>query len=404
MNNQQNKLNAKENQMMLFCLLSYYGFAYKDKKDVQEKVDYIVWIYNRYLDYAKISWGPVAAKPIINNSEAEELVTCALMYVAKHDTDEKATPEYTLAIRGTNPISLYAWLCLDLDVKQQELWSDALNKFGPKPEKAIDVGEDIKISRATYSALGIHVGLKDDEGRTVLDWISNTIEKGNPKKIKLNITGHSMGGVLSTTLGLWLHERLAEKGLLQYVDLSIYSFAAPTAGNNAFVTHTEKRLRGKYKCYINELDMVTHAWAEENVRKLPKIYQQKGDIQIEPIRAELKTLASLLEQCKDKKYQRLDSQQSIYSDVRYVSIVVRTTYLAEAIYQHIAPYLYDFDDALRFWLGVGIVLDILRYLARSSACTDSAGNTLELIVSQEEMDDLCNFVKDEVEKQKEIDL
>ena len=267
MNNQQKKLNDKENQMMLFCLLSYYGFAYKDKLAVQNEVKDILRSYKGDLDEAELSWGPVAANPNIENS-----VTCALMYIAKHDTD---TPEYTLVIRGTNPISIYSWLCLDMDVLQQQLWSDALKNIGPKPEKAIDVGGDIKISRATYSALEIHVGLKDDAKGTVLDWILNTIDQNNQKKIKLNITGHSLGGLLSTTLGLWLYERLAEKGLLQYVDLYIYSFAAPTAGNKAFVEHTESKLNGKYKCYINELDMVTHAWAEENVKKLPKIYQQE---------------------------------------------------------------------------------------------------------------------------------
>jgi triacylglycerol lipase len=404
MNNQDKYMNDKEQTMMLFSLLAYYGFLYRDSKDVETNVKKILHVYEEELDYAKLVWGPVAGKP---SKYAEDLyVTCALMYVVKN----KNANEYTLVIRGTNPISLYSWFCLDINVGTQETWSKALEQIEPKSKQPIHLPyNDINISKATYDALEIHAELKDDNNRTVLDWLAETVKPANagPTHIKLNITGHSLGGLLSTTLALWLHDKLLERGLHQYVDFNIYAFAAPTAGNQHFVDYTQSVFNGKYKCFINEYDIVTHTWVKEKVDNLSNIYGKNIELRQweKNILNQLSGMLNKFTNIELQGYHRLVSDGDDRNKVIIESSVIEfllftTTYFREIIYQHIIPYVYCLSWLTRGKLIYGLIEELFSGLIGLDGYVDSGDGQPQYAERKKEIDELYQFVKDEFEHKK----
>jgi acetyl esterase/lipase len=75
------------------------------------------------------------------------------------------------------------------------------------------------------------------------------------------ITGHSLGGALATTIGLYLSNALPGPTYL------LYTFAAPTAGDSDFATAVINAFglsesSPTSACYYNYYDVVPYAWAD----------------------------------------------------------------------------------------------------------------------------------------------
>src|SRR5262245_44658719 len=51
------------------------------------------------------------------------------------------------------------------------------------------------------------------------------------------VSGHSLGGALTSLVAAWLHDQLPKTGQVANVSITPYTFAAPTAGNPAFASY-----------------------------------------------------------------------------------------------------------------------------------------------------------------------
>lgn len=71
----------------------------------------------------------------------------------------------------------------------------------------------------------------------------------------LYVVGHSLGGAMATTVSLYI----ANAGIVDRTNISPYTFAAPTAGDQAFATMFDSQFPGAV-CVINAYDMVPNAW------------------------------------------------------------------------------------------------------------------------------------------------
>lgn len=72
------------------------------------------------------------------------------------------------------------------------------------------------------------------------------------------VTGHSLGGALATTVSLYLAAQSPLWGQFQ-PSFQVYTFAAPTAGDQAFAQQFTARFPGA-ACVYNYYDLVPYAW------------------------------------------------------------------------------------------------------------------------------------------------
>lgn len=79
-------------------------------------------------------------------------------------------------------------------------------------------------------------------------------------KLKMFITGHSLGGAMATLLTSWF----VDMGFTSRFKLESYTFAAPTVGNASFVNSFHNKMLNagaqNHRC-VNNKDVVPFAWA-----------------------------------------------------------------------------------------------------------------------------------------------
>lgn len=144
-------------------------------------------------------------------------------------------------------------------------------------------------SRLDQAVLGLleteaRWGARLGEGIDVRTFLRAAVEAAqNP--IEVVVTGHSKGGGLASTVALWLEETHGKNAPLDeqwdpdgQATVSCYSFAGPTAGNEAFARRSNQRLKDRCYRIANQLDLVPHAWAKGDLAKIPALYQASGDV------------------------------------------------------------------------------------------------------------------------------
>ena len=137
--------------------------------------------------------------------------------------------QYAVAIRGSlfslSWDAFYNWFYQDLDVFFQVPWT---------------IGGDSKamIAQGASNGLDDLNSLVDSNGVSMISFLESVLTSGK----SLTVTGHSLGGNLTTVLAPWLYYTLekANKG----VPMSVYTFAAPAAGNQAFANDYDKLFGG----------------------------------------------------------------------------------------------------------------------------------------------------------------
>jgi pimeloyl-ACP methyl ester carboxylesterase len=77
---------------------------------------------------------------------------------------------------------------------------------------------------------------------------------------ELIVTGHSLGGALATMVALWLQDQLPKGGGPSNVRITPYTFAAPTAGNQAFANLYDAKFPNSSR-YVNSRDLVPMGYA-----------------------------------------------------------------------------------------------------------------------------------------------
>lgn len=200
----------------------------------------------------EIAWGPVVVQ--LNTS----LFAINSMYVA----ESKDTPgTYVVGIAGTNPASLFDWIVEDGLVNVQLPWI-----YAPisAPGAKISLGTGVGIAILQDAAPGKDI---KGTGTTLLQFLRGI---KNKRGMNLVVSGHSLGGALSGTLALWLHDVRILWDPFHQVTLSAMPTAGPTAGNGDFAGYSNQELA--LTRFANAIDVVPHAWQASDLEKIPTLY------------------------------------------------------------------------------------------------------------------------------------
>jgi hypothetical protein len=162
-----------------------------------------------------------------------------------------------VAIRGTYP-----------DPFSAAYWDDG-NQDSPFGTMADWPGaQGAKISAGTQTALTNLLGLKDANGKGLLDAVA-----AMPASECLTVTGHSLGGTLAPVVALALVTANPSR------QIAATSFAGMTPGNAAFAALFDTALPGRVRGVYNTLDTVSYGW--DRVWATHGFYQpapQGGDV------------------------------------------------------------------------------------------------------------------------------
>lgn len=228
---------------------------------------------------------------------------------------DHATGQWAVCIRGsvTDPFTeafWIDWLKQDLEVFKLKDWP-----YGGAPA-------GVKIAQGTRGGLESLIGLRDETGRTLVEFLGDARESG--RALPTAVIGHSLGGALASVLAPYLHQRFAPgQSVLDYWPVT---FAGPTAGNTAFAAWLEQSLAASAGRYFNTLDVVPHAWqalawiARSFPDAGPRIPAVMADL-IEPIEELLRLL--------DDGYTQPGAGTALSSTIQQ-----RDNWFSEAGYQH----------------------------------------------------------------------
>ncbi len=303
--------------MALLALISCMDFQKLNMATLQDDFRKILAKIRKDMGFSDIPWGPIAHKGHAG------LVSDSLAFIIKDELGS-GIPEYTLIIRGTNPVSLQSWLFQDLDVSGCTPWSRQSPHTG---------AAGACISKATDNSLGIHKGLRDGDA-TILEWIKRTVQANEAGGIKLNVAGHSLGGLMSVTFAAWIHDELSHEGLSGKVDVHVYSYAGPSAGNGQFASYVEGLFGEKLRRFVNPLDVATHVWAEGEMKDaLPVLYAPAIGMND----FEKREYKRLVERIEGMGYQQPGQGIELKSEI--FDHVLFKDYLMQAAYQHVVPYI-----------------------------------------------------------------
>ncbi len=178
------------------------------------------------------------------------------MYVVKN-VDE---PQYVIAIAGTNPASVYSWVKQALRVRDMDEW----------PYRKV---KGAKISRGTKNVMGILREKMESEGVNLCKFLTGLAKEALGPAIRIDVTGISLGGQLSSTLALALVDTQDDWDPHKRALVSAYSVSGPTAGNAEFAKHSKDTLGDRLHRYWNELDIAAYAWETDLLTKIPSLYK-----------------------------------------------------------------------------------------------------------------------------------
>jgi triacylglycerol lipase len=106
---------------------------------------------------------------------------------------------------------------------------------------------------------------------TILQFLTTYLSAPENNAPVLVVTGHSLGGCLTTVVAPWLQESLSAANVRNPIVPT--TFAAPTAGNAAFATYFADHFAYAPR-YCNSLDVVPDAWW--SLEALDSIYKPCG--------------------------------------------------------------------------------------------------------------------------------
>jgi len=223
MNNESNKPRLNTHQILIeLCCLSYCDdtadlFEKRSEQEAKIAADITSGLSQLDLNGWPITWGPVLS---------DDFERTFMMYVAGHSH----LNEFAVVIRGTDPKSIEGWLT-DLDVTLV----------------APPYGSGLSIAKGANDAIETLNGMTSGS-QTLVQYLSSL--PGSPT---IYVTGHSFGGTLATAYAPWL----VAQGV---ASPQVVTFAAPSAGNGAFVTYLTANVQS-VTSYINTLDVVPNFWA-----------------------------------------------------------------------------------------------------------------------------------------------
>ena len=236
--------------------------------------------------------------------------------------------QYALAIRG----SLANW---DIHGFFRN-WFDDLDAFKQVPWHYSRIAriEGARIAYGTNDALSLLIGLLDpDTDVHLLDYLRSTFQNSGENLI---VTGHSLGGCLTTVGAAWLHKQLPN------VNITPFAFAPPTAGNQVFAKYYNCIFPDAY-CCVNTWDIVPMAY--ENLARIQEVYPAPSQTlwQFSPILGGIVETAKVLLEIKNMNYSQIEITDPFKGDLGMPPSELRRSlpigYFTEVKYQHIDAYL-----------------------------------------------------------------
>jgi Lipase (class 3) len=195
-------------------------------------------------------WGP-----------AQDDDTANLAFVALYRAEAAAAPLFgAVTIRGTDVHIDDAWGVV------REFWEDLDVIDRQTLPWAPD--DPARIASGTLDALNAFRALTSD-GRTLLDCVSSLACASATRGIPLAVVGHSLGGCMATVVAPWLHHELRATA----APITPVTFAAPTAGNPAFVAAYQQNFPNAPR-YWSSLDIVPRSW--DDIASVKTIYASCG--------------------------------------------------------------------------------------------------------------------------------
>ena len=190
-------------------------------------------------------WGPAVYQH--NSTVADNS-----MYVAQSVSEPNC---FVVAISGTNPISMYGWICEDVMINPLISW-----------KYSTDCPSQAKISKGTQVGLDALLGMKS-EGKTLIEYLKEQ------NITVLTVTGHSLGGALSPALALALKNLQSQWDVTSTAKIAVMPTAGPTPGNKAWADYYDLQLGKTTDRLWNALDIVPHAWELDMLSEIPTLYE-----------------------------------------------------------------------------------------------------------------------------------
>jgi triacylglycerol lipase len=199
----------------------------------------------------KCVWGPAT-----NGSQAN------LAYVAAYYDNATNLPvAAVVCLRGTD------FYVSDWGIVEQ-VWQDLdVTSQVPMPW---DPNNPARIANGTADAIAEIDGLRSN-GQSLIAFLATFLSNPANQRPVLIVTGHSLGGCLTSVVAPWLKTTLAAQGVRAPVVPC--AFAGPTAGNKAFANYFDSQFSYSLR-YHNTLDVVPHAW--QNLAGIETIYDAWG--------------------------------------------------------------------------------------------------------------------------------
>ncbi|NVB40695.1 MBL fold metallo-hydrolase [Pseudenhygromyxa sp. WMMC2535] len=317
-------------QMVTLSLLSYVGVASikGNPKRLSELIQGFLDKYEGVMGDWKFVWGPGVSQSMF----ADEHV----FFVVQNT---KRPNEVTIVIRGTNPLALENVIVEVNGFMEQVDW--AYGKPGedegtPRIAKGVQVG---------ISAL---LNLVPDEGLpgaglTILQYLKR-IEDASPEPVHVIVTGHSLGGTLSSTLALLLQNALEDEEVAKKIDLrldkrskvSCYPIAGFSAGNPDFAMYSDKRLENTDRIW-NDLDAVPFMYSAQDLAQVPRLFEPEIDSMVMKV-----GVNSTIQKLSDANLvyeQIMRHQEAIPGSVSTTS----SGFIAEMLWQHTEGYIEALD-------------------------------------------------------------
>jgi hypothetical protein len=210
-------------------------------------------------------WGPVVFS---NNPNAEKVVadnTMMLLYSSDLNL-------FTVAIAGTNAVSMYGWFQEDFGVNTLVQWESIVNK---------DVNKlFFTPSIAGGTSLGLQnlLAMTSSGGATMLEALNTYISSNHITGATVAVAGHSLGGALAPVMAMYMQDTLSTWNTVSgsITQIQAWPTAGPTPGNADFATYVQDNIGSSfaYTSIYNTIDVIPQAWMYSSFENIPSIYPQ----------------------------------------------------------------------------------------------------------------------------------